>query len=176
MWKKLKTNVLFEHARLKVLEDDVRLPNGKEIKYLKFAKTHDSVTIICQRKDGKILVLSEYSYPTGKWLLEFPGGSTNTGEEDLDAAKRELTEESNYEAREISYIGKYYINNRRSDAIMRVYIARNIFKKNGKKDLEEEFVLEWRSPNEIDSLIASGEIENCHLLASWAIYKQLNLK
>ncbi|MBU1088943.1 NUDIX hydrolase [Patescibacteria group bacterium] len=171
MWKKTKSKILLRHSRLKVLEDDVVLPDGTSTKYLKFAKTHDSVTVICQREDQKFLLLSEYSYPPNKWLLEFPGGSIKLKEKPKFAANRELMEEGKYYAKKLKFIGKYYINNRRSSAQMYVYHARELEYKSLPKDHEEAFKYKWYKTNQIDEMIRENQITNCHILASWSLFK-----
>lgn len=170
-WVKKGSVVLLDHIRLKVLEDDVILPDGKEIKYLKFGKTNDSVTVIVQRRDKKILILSEYSYPPEKWLLEFPGGSINNPEDPETAANRELMEEANLKSDSMVLLGKYLINNRRSDAQMYVFLATDTKDAFLEKDAEEDFKYFWHSVEEIDNMIRDGEIINCHVLAPWALYK-----
>lgn len=145
MWQKNKSKIIFKHPRLKIFEDDVILPDGSSTKYLRFAKTHNSVTVICQRNDQKILLLSEYSYPPNKWLLEFPGGLINTKEKPASGANRELMEEGKYYAHRLKLIGKYFINNRRSNAKMYVFYATDLEPKNLPQDHEESFKPEWRS-------------------------------
>jgi len=174
-WITKVSRVLLLHERLTVLEDVVVLPNGREINYLKFKKTHDSVTIIAQREDGKILILSEYSYPPDKWLYEFPGGSVNSGETVEHAAQRELSEESSFVSGGMQLLGKYFLDNRRSDARMHVFFAANLTKKHLKKDDEELFEYHWFTIDEIDKLILEGQIVNAHILAPWTLLR-VNMK
>ncbi len=172
-WKRKCSVVLLDHPRLKVLEDEVILPDGKQIKYLRFGKTHDSVTIIVQGKEEKILLLSEYSYPPKKWLFEFPGGSVKRSEDHKAAANRELAEEANLKANELRLLGRYLINNRRSDALMYVFLATTIENAFLEKDTEEDFNIFWYRIDEIDNMIKKGDITNCHVLAPWTLYKSV---
>ncbi len=170
-WIRKSSIVLLDHPRLKVLEDEVSLPDGKQIKYLRFGKMSDSVTVIAQNEDGRILLLSEYSYPPGRWLLEFPGGSINGLEKPVDAANRELMEEANLKANKLQLLGKYFINNRRSDALMYVFLATMVEGAFLEKDVEEDFNIYWHGIVEIDEKIISGGITNCHVLAPWSMFK-----
>ena len=52
MWKRLKTTVLYKHPRLTLVEDDIQLPNGRVVQYLKFADGLDAVTIICIKNNN----------------------------------------------------------------------------------------------------------------------------
>ncbi len=55
-WQKIAYRVFLNHPRLTVLEDEVRLPSGKTINYLRHEnKGYGGVILICL-KDEKILV------------------------------------------------------------------------------------------------------------------------
>ena len=169
-WETKSSSVLFTHDRLTVIEDVVTLPDGKDISYLKFGKSQDSVTIIAQRSDNKILLLSEYSYPPNKWLYEFPGGSSKEDESIEDAAQREFAEESGFRAGRMQHLGNYLVDNRRSAAMMHVFFATNLTQKNLKKDSEEFFEYHWASIAEINNLVVKRKIVNAYVLAPWALF------
>lgn len=124
-WKFIARKHIFQHPRLQLAEDTVALPNGKEISYLREApaKTH-SVAIIAINADGHILLQKEYSYPPNTVLWQLPGGAIESGESIIDAARRELAEESGFTANSCTVIGSYYLNNRRSDRKQFVIVCR----------------------------------------------------
>lgn len=99
-WKCQKTKTLFQHSRITIVEDDVKLPSGKVTQYLRFANGGQRVTVICL-KDNKILLQKEYSYPVNEVLYQFPGGKLEKGESPVEAAKRELVEESGLKPKKI---------------------------------------------------------------------------
>lgn len=107
-WKFIARKHIFQHPRLQLAEDTVALPNGKEISYLREApaKTH-SVAIIAINADGHILLQKEYSYPPNTVLWQLPGGAIESGESIIDAARRELAEESGFTANNCTVIGSY---------------------------------------------------------------------
>ncbi len=171
MWKKLSSKVLFEHPRITLVEDSVRLPSGHEIEYLRWENICDAVTIIC-RKNNKILLEQEYSYPVNAILWQFPGGKVDGNERPIDAANRELMEEVGYRANELIPLGKYLISNRRTDAYMHVFLAKNLVEQSlNSGDIEETIEKKWLLVDEIKQLIASNEIVNPHALSSWCLYE-----
>lgn len=170
-WQQLDSKLILDHPRMKVFEDKVRLPDGQETSYIKFAMGGQGVTLICVN-DNKVLLQKEYSYPVNEFLLQFPGGKVNNGEDPADAAKRELVEESNLEPQKITYLGWYYANNRRSDAKMHVVLAEGFTNVQGKADEEESIESFWLPTKELSQKIAKGEITNYALLAAWAFYKE----
>ncbi len=94
MWKKIKSKTILKHPRIKIIEDTVLLPNKIKTNYLRIVeKSKNGVTILCL-KDNKILIQKEYSYPVNRILYQFPGGKVKKKEQIIQAAKRELFEES----------------------------------------------------------------------------------
>jgi len=172
MWKKLSSNLIFTHPRIKLIEDKVITGKGDKINYLKFQENNDgAVTIIARRDDGKFLIQREYSYPPNQKLFQFPGGAINKNEKIEKAANRELMEEMNFKANNLQLLGYYLVNNRRSDKKMYVFLGTNLEEKFLKADKEEEIESFWLAENELEKMIADGKIINCHFLASWTIYK-----
>lgn len=170
-WKKISTKVVFDNPRLKILEDRVLLPNKQEIQYLKFAPSAEAVTIIAINRDGKILLQKEYSYPPDKELYQFPGGSVLNKESLKTGANRELMEESGLKAGKLKFLGYYFINNRRSNQKMYVYLAKDLIVKKINGDVEEDIKNYWFSEEQIDVLIRNNKIENYSLLSAWILYK-----
>lgn len=170
-WKILGSTVVFRHPRLVLLEDDVELPNGQRTTYLKKAPDRGGVTAIAENSDGQILVQTEYSHPPQKVLYQFPGGSIEAEESPEEATIRELIEESNLTAHQITPIGKYLTDNRRSPSYTYVFHLREISPVQGISDPEEFIQSFWFSKDDLRAMIRSGDIENCHLLAAWQLYE-----
>lgn len=172
MWEKIKTKTIFKHSRITLVEDQVKLPNKNIISYLRFVeKNKASVTVICINNES-VLVQREYSYPTNSILYQFPGGKVEKKENIKVAAKREIFEESGIKTKNIKEIGWYYINNRRSNLKMHVFIVDKFIlgkKKGG--DIEEDIKSEWVSITKINNLIANGKIVNYSFLAAWALFQ-----
>ena len=174
-WKKISEKLLLEHPRISIYEDEVELPNGKRTQYLRFTNRGDAAQVIVVDGSGKILVQKEYSYPPNEWLYQFPGGKIDNNESPADGAKRELAEESQYSA-DLTEIGWFYVDNRRSDSKFHVFMATNIKTiSTHSSDDEEEFEHYWLTEEEIDHLIKDGDIKNYSFLAAWAFYKTRNV-
>lgn len=155
------------------MEDEVLLPNGKQINYIKFASRQDAVTIIAKNADGKYCISKEYSYPPNAELYQFPGGGVERGETPEVAAQRELMEEAGFRAGQIKFLGKYLTNNRRSNQYMHVFLATDLVEAKLDGDVEEDITNEWVKPTELDAKISKGDIINVHMLAAWMLYKTI---
>jgi 8-oxo-dGTP pyrophosphatase MutT (NUDIX family) len=174
MWKKIKSREIFKHPRLTLIEDDVLLPNGVKTKYLRWKKTDNVATIICQRGDGKILVSREFAYPMGKKIYQFPGGGFSINEDPKKGANRELMEEVGLRAKKLKLIGKHAVHSRRTDSLVYIYLVKEFEDKKMEGDQEEKIENFWFSESEIDKLIQNGKIVNHFMLAAWPFYKLRN--
>lgn len=170
-WERISRKILFENPRITLIEDEVELPEGDQTSYLLYGLGGESITVICVYND-KVLLQKEYSYPPDKVLYQFPGGKVNPGEPLLDAARRELIEESQLSPADMSILGWYYVNNRRSDTKMHVVTAKK-FKKNRSlaADNEENITSSWIPLTKLEKMIKEGKIVNIHVLAAWALYR-----
>lgn len=169
-WQKVASKTVFEHPRLTLVEDDVALPDGKTIKYLRHENKDSGGVIVICIKDGRILLQQEYSYPVDEVLYQFPGGRIEETETHIEAAKRECIEESGLIPEELEYIGWFYPDNRRTKAKLHVVLARNFTKtkKQGGDD-EERIANSFMSVTELRQKIREGAITNYALLAAWAL-------
>ncbi|MBI2810080.1 MAG: NUDIX hydrolase [Candidatus Melainabacteria bacterium] len=76
--------------------DHLKLPHGPTLLYSVLKIGVNAVAVLARTKEGKFVINKEYRHPTGKWLLSCPGGRIDTGESPIEAAKRELIEETGY--------------------------------------------------------------------------------
>jgi len=172
MYKKISSKEIFNHPRLTLIEDEIILPSGIKTTYLKQKDDGSCCVTIIAKKDGKILIQRECSYPLNKKLFQFPGGFVPYDEKPEFGANRELMEESDLTSNKLELLGSYLINNRRSTAKMFVYLATNLQKKSLDCDKEEEYLENfWFSENKIVRMIKNNKISNCHVLAAWCLYK-----
>lgn len=173
-WKKTSSKVLLEHPRLKVVEDDIILPNGSLSTYVHFTDTQDATMLVCI-KDDAILIQTEYSYPPEQYMYQLPGGAIESRDSDpILAGLRELEEESGYIADEgtnVQYLGSYFTNNRRSSAKHFVILVENPVNAGVTKwDPEEYIESEWIKLEELRGMIGRGEVVNSSILTGLALY------
>jgi ADP-ribose pyrophosphatase len=130
-----------------------------------------SVAVIALNDAGEILLQREYSYPPNEILWQLPGGSMTEGEDPVEAARRELSEESGLTARKCKILGHYYTNNRRSDERQYVVLCIDLASRLSKADPEEFIESQWVPVDKLDDMMASGEFENAYLLAALNLWR-----
>jgi ADP-ribose pyrophosphatase len=171
-WTHSKRTILLEHPRMTLMEDIVDLPDGSTMPYIRMApaKKH-SVAVIALNDMGKILVQQEYSYPPDEIMWQLPGGGTEFGEDIIEAAKRELSEESGYTAKTAKVIGYFYTANRLTDQRQYVVVCTDLVKKKAKADQGEFIRNYWLSKANINKKVAKGEITNINFLACLQLWE-----
>ena len=166
-WKTISRKVLLNHSRMNIVEDEVELPNGKRITYIREAPADKhSVAIIAINDKKEILLQKEYSYPPNEVLYQLPGGAANDSEGVIETANRELSEESGYIGKDCRVIGYFYLNNRRSDRKQYVVVCKDLVEKKQTHDTEEFIESMWVSLDTVNRLIKNNEITNIGLLAA----------
>ncbi|MEA3304047.1 MAG: ADP compounds hydrolase NudE [Pseudomonadota bacterium] len=91
-------------------EMDITFPNGATRTYERLlGSRQDSVIILPFVDDDTILLIREYAAANECYELSLPKGMVDAGEKPLDAANRELQEETGYAAAELRYLHKFNI-------------------------------------------------------------------
>lgn len=156
--KQLTTENIFDGHILHVRFDHVLLPNGKEATR-EVIRHIGAVCVIPVTEDGKVIVERQFRYPLDSVITEIPAGKLDSKTEDrLEAAKRELREETGYTADEWIDLGKYCGAAAFCDETLTVYLARGLHK--GERDLDEdEFLDVYMVPLEdLVEQVMKGEI------------------
>ena len=165
-WKTLNRKTILNHPRMHVVEDSVELPDGTVTDYVRSApeKTH-AVAVIALNDKNEILLQKEYSYPPDKILWQLPGGGMREGEDIIEAANRELSEECGLHAGSCTVIGSFYLNNRRSYMKQYIVLCTDFIEKPGQHDAKEFIENIWVPVDNLKAMVRSGELENVNLLA-----------
>ncbi|HXJ10086.1 MAG TPA: NUDIX hydrolase, partial [Burkholderiales bacterium] len=95
---------VFDGTLLKVRRDRVRLPDGSE-GTREYIRHPGAVAIVPLFDDGRILLERQFRYPHRREFIEVPAGKVEANEPHLATAKRELLEETGYEAKEWQRLG-----------------------------------------------------------------------
>ncbi|MBA3710185.1 MAG: NUDIX hydrolase [Planctomycetes bacterium] len=90
---------------LTYVEEDLTDRTGKPYTYYQVEAKWDAVLVVPILSDGRIVLERIYRHPYRAYLLEFPAGGIERGEDPLNAARRELEEETGYVAGHVQTLG-----------------------------------------------------------------------
>lgn len=105
-WKVLESRYLLKRWWMNLREDRVLLPNGTEIDEFHVIEYPDWCSVVCFTARGELVMVEQYRHGIGRMSLELPAGAMEPGEPALDAARRELLEETGYDAEQWTPLGR----------------------------------------------------------------------
>ena len=156
---------VFDGKLLQVYRDTVILPN-QNTATREYIQHIGAVAVVPVLEDGRIIVERQFRYPLNAVITEIPAGKLDSNQEDrLEAAKRELREETGYIAEEWKEIGDYIPAAAYCDERITIYLARGL--KKGEQELDEdEFLHVEAVPLEkLMEQVMTGEITDGKTLA-----------
>jgi ADP-ribose pyrophosphatase len=108
--------------------------------------------------DGRLLLIRQFRYPLGKYILEFPAGKLDTGLSPTETISRELEEETGYRAASMEHQFSFYSTPGISTEIIHLYVARKLTRVTQKLEEGEHITVEVHTLDECLAGIRTGEI------------------
>lgn len=136
--KPLSSKTVYQGRLLNVKEDRVLLPNGKE-GGREYIVHPGAVAVVPILEDGRVLLERQHRYPLRCDVIEIPAGKLDAGEEVLACGKRELVEETGYEAEEWLLLTTMHPCIAYSDEAIAIYLAKGLRHVGHRRD-EDEFL------------------------------------
>jgi ADP-ribose pyrophosphatase len=119
--------------------------------------------------DGKkrILLVRQYRLPAEKYLWELPAGKVDPGEKPLQAAKRELAEETGYKARTWTKLASFWASPGFVQERMTIYLATDLTAGSATPMDDERIEARWFTRKEVREMIAAGKIEDAKTMVGF---------
>jgi len=111
-------------------------------------------------EDGRLLLIRQFRYAIGKYILELPAGKLDSGQTPLDTIAREIEEETGYCAGAITHECSFYTTPGFSDECIHLFLARNMTLKAQRLEEGEHITVEPYSLEECLEKIRTGEISD----------------
>ncbi len=133
-----------------VYVDEIELPSGERAQraLVDFPQASAVVPFV---DDDHVVMVEQYRYPFDRLFLEIPAGKTDPGEDPLDCAKRELLEETGFQASHYDLLISFAPAISYSNEIIHVYVATGL-KKVGSTNLDYDEQLSVKIVNFDDIL------------------------
>ncbi len=132
----VSSETVFKGRLLQVKRDSVRLPNGSHA-----TREHivhpGAVMILPVLPSGDLVMERQYRYPLGRDVIEFPAGKIDPGEAPLATAKRELREETGFEAAHWEFMRSIHVAIAYSNERIDLFLAEGLTHHGASLDAEE---------------------------------------
>lgn len=156
--KEISSRLIFDGKVVHLCEDTVQLPDGKTASR-EYVKHVGAVCVLALTDTGEVVLERQFRYPFHRELIEIPAGKLDSADEDpMQAALRELREETGYIPTEICHIGDFYGSPAILNENIRMFFATGL-RREGQSLDEDEFLEVFTLPLEkVVELVLSGEI------------------
>jgi 8-oxo-dGTP pyrophosphatase MutT (NUDIX family) len=157
-WRRLDRRVAYENPWLTVWHDEVIRPDGAPGIYgvVHFANRAIGVLAIDER--DRVLLVGQHRYPLDAYSWEIPEGGGGPDEPALDAAKRELAEETGYRAGTWRELGRAALSNSVTDELAVFFVATDLEGGVAAPEGTEELLVRWVPFEDALAMTRDGQI------------------
>ncbi|TKH41871.1 ADP-ribose pyrophosphatase [Paenibacillus terrae] len=170
--KTVSTQPIFEGKVISLQVDTVELPDGSTGK--REIVKHPGAVAVLALNEGKMLVVDQYRQAMGRCEVEIPAGKLEKGEDPMEAAGRELREETGYTAKSLKLLHSFYTSPGFADEIIHLYVAEELELGEMEPDEDEFLELFEVTLEEAQSLIREGRISDAKTILAvyaWQLYQ-----
>ncbi len=125
-WKKISSEIKYDNPWINLTEFKVVTPAGTEGIYGKVHFKNIAIGVIALDDEDNTYLVGQYRFPLDLYSWEIPEGGCPEGTDWLTAAKRELKEETGFEANKWTEILQMHVSNSVSDEFSVVYVAQEL--------------------------------------------------
>jgi ADP-ribose diphosphatase len=173
VWETLSRRTILSHNKFLTVESHaVKLPDGNIIPDWAWIIIPSAAIVLAVTADDQFLCFRQTKYAVEGIVLAPVGGMLEPNEAPLDAAKRELLEETGYQSVEWVNLGSHILDPNRGIATMHLFLAlnaRQIAQPNN-DDLEDQELL-FLTQHEVENALHAGEFK----ILAWSAVVAMSL-
>lgn len=167
--KKIKREKIYQGKILDLNRDDVEFPN-KDKSVRELVEHSGGVSVIAENDKGQLLLIKQYRYPVDEIIYEIPAGKLERNEKTEECAKRELREETGYEAEKLTKLFEFYPTPGYSTEKIYIYKAESLKFVGNDLDKGEYIELVPKTKAELKKLFIDGKIKDSKTLIAVMYY------
>ena len=151
-------------------KDTIKVSNGNIVEW-DFIGHKGAAAAIPVTDDGKIILVKQWRNSLDRFTYEIPaGGLEGEDEPMLEAAKRELEEETGYKSDDLEFLISLRTTVAFCNERIDVFVARNLVKTKQNLDRDEEIEIREFDKEELFALIRSGEMQDSKTVSAILAY------
>jgi ADP-ribose pyrophosphatase len=163
--KTLSSEVIYEGAILNLRRDKVTVVDGST-SYREIIEHTGGVTVAAVTHDKKMVLVSQFRKAAEAVVMEAPAGKLEEGEDPMEAAARELKEETGYTAESLELVTSFYSSIGYSEELLYLYYAKGLTAGETDFDDSEAIDVVLEDLNILKQKVLSGEIRDGKTIAA----------
>lgn len=174
-WKRVAKRQVSDHRILRVREDRYHfLPEDVERDYV-VIESPEWINVVPLTATNEVILIKQFRHGVAQETLEIPGGVVDPGETPIQAAARELREETGYSAESIEPLGVVWVNPAIQNNSCHTFVARGARRAGPQQtDLTEEIEVVSVPLQNIPDLVARGEIRHSLVVVAFGLLGTLS--
>ena len=167
-----KSNEVYRCGLFRVTEDEASDKTGWEIKRSVVRHLGSAVMMAVDEKN-RVMLVKQYRLPANQYLWELPAGKTDEGENVLQAAKRELIEETGLRAKKWKKLASFFPSPGYVEEKMTIFLATELTQGESQPMDDERIETKWFTKKEIRKLLASNKILDAKTMIGFLYWARL---
>lgn len=169
-FERLERNLVYEGSIINMYKDTIKVSNGNIVEW-DFIGHKGAAAAIPVTNDGKIILVKQWRNALDRFTYEIPaGGLEGEDEPMIEAAKRELEEETGYKSDDLEFLISLRTTVAFCNERIDVFVARNLVKTKQNLDRDEEIEIKEFDKDELFTLIRSGEMQDSKTVSAILAY------
>jgi 8-oxo-dGTP pyrophosphatase MutT (NUDIX family) len=157
-WKRTARRTVYDNKWITVYQDDVVRPDLKPGEYGVVHFKNRAIGVVAIDDRDRVLLIGQWRYPLHEYSWEICEGGGPLDEDPVEAARRELREESGCTARHYELLLRAHLSNSVTDEEALVYLATGIEHGEAEPEGTEQLEVKWIPFAEAMAMLARGEI------------------
>lgn len=165
-WKVLSDSIDYETPWFKIHKQQLKTATGVDATYF-VHESIDSVMVVAQDDRGRFVVEKQYRPAVEKVEHDYPAGKIELSDTSPEiAARRELSEETGFEAKDLQFLATVDMNPGFSKDRLHIFLAKVSERGETEFDQTESIVTDFLEPAKILELISSGKMSCTFCIAA----------
>jgi ADP-ribose pyrophosphatase len=170
-----KSNEVYRCGLFWVTEDEAEDKSGWQIKR-SIVRHRGSAVMMAVDDKNRVMLVRQYRLPANQFLWELPAGKSDEGETVLQAARRELIEETGLRAKKWEKLASFYPSPGYVEEKMTIFLATELTAGEAQPMEDERIETRWFTKKELREQLASNKIQDAKTMIGFLYWTSLRAK